>query len=152
MVKATTTRVIAFDLDEALSFEGDSGPYLQYSMVRARNIRRRLDQEGLASTCAPEDVGKLPGEVWTDDLWDLILTVAQTPELLERTGETLELSLIARRALDLAHQFHAIYHRHPLLQEPREDVRTARLATVQIFTEGLGELADLIGVPVPSRM
>ena len=56
MVRATTTRVIAFDIDEATAFEGETGPYLQYSIVRARNIRRRLLEEGL-----PQEVGRAPG-------------------------------------------------------------------------------------------
>jgi arginyl-tRNA synthetase len=60
MVKATTNRVIAFDFDEALSFEGETGPYLQYSLVRAKNIRRRLQQEGLAADVFADEVATLP--------------------------------------------------------------------------------------------
>ena len=59
MVKATTNRVIAFDFDEALSFEGESGPYLQYSLVRAKNIRRQLREAGLADEVAAEEVAAL---------------------------------------------------------------------------------------------
>jgi arginyl-tRNA synthetase len=152
MVKATTTRVIAFDLDEALNFEGDSGPYLQYSMVRARNIQRKLEGAGLATEVSSGEAAALPAEVWADDLWDLNLTVAQIPERVEMAGKSLELSLLARHALELAQKFHAIYHRHPILQETDENLRQARLATTQIFMRGLETLAGLLGLPLPGRM
>lgn len=152
MVKATNNRVIAFDFDEALSFEGESGPYLQYSLVRAKNIRRRLQQEGIAADVFPEEVAALPEEVWSEDLWDLILEVAQTGETVEKATESLELSLIARHALDIAQRFNALYHRHPILQEKDPQVRAGRLATVQIFRRGLESLGELLGIPVPEKM
>jgi arginyl-tRNA synthetase len=152
MVKATTNRVIAFDFDEALSFEGESGPYLQYSLVRAKNIRRRLQQEGIAADVFADEIAALPAELWSEDLWDLILEVAQTGETVEKAAESLELSLIARHALDLAQRFNALYHRHPILQEKDPQVRAARLATVQIFRRGLESLGELLGIPVPEKM
>jgi arginyl-tRNA synthetase len=152
MLKATTNRVIAFDLDEALNFEGDSGPYLQYSLVRAKNIRRRLQQEGIAGEVSGETVAALPGELFGDDLWDVILAVAQTGETVEKAAETLELSLVARQALELAQRFNALYHRHPILQEKDEGVRAARLAAMQVFRRGLETLGDLLGIPVPEKM
>ncbi|MDH3405121.1 MAG: arginine--tRNA ligase [Acidobacteriota bacterium] len=152
MVKATTTRIIAFDVDEALSFEGESGPYLQYSMVRARNIWRKLAAAGLANTVTPERAAALPAAAWTDDLWDLVLAVAQTPERVAAAGATLELSLVARHALDLAQKFNAAYHKHPILQEEDADLRDARLAATRVFARGQEALADLLGVPLPERM
>ncbi|HEX6203088.1 MAG TPA: arginine--tRNA ligase, partial [Thermoanaerobaculia bacterium] len=89
MVRATTTRVIAFDLDEALEFEGETGPYLQYSSVRPRNIRRRLAEAGLADDVAPDQAAALPATAWRDDLWDLALGVAEAPEVVARAGATL---------------------------------------------------------------
>jgi arginyl-tRNA synthetase len=152
MVKATTTRVIAFDMDEALSFEGESGPYLQYSMVRARNIWRKLAAAGRAQDVTAERVAALPAEVWSDDLWDLALAVAQIPERVAAAGDSLELSLIARHALELAQKFNAAYHKHPILQEQDPDLRDARLAATRVFGRGLETLADLLGVPLPERM
>jgi arginyl-tRNA synthetase len=152
MVKATNNRIIAFDFDEALSFEGESGPYLQYSLVRAMNIRRRLQQEGLAADVFAEEVAGIPHELWSEDLWDLILGVARTGEMVEKATETLELSLIARHALEIAQRFNALYHRHPILQEKDPRIRASRLATVQIFRRGLETLSELLGVPVPEKM
>jgi len=152
MARATTTRVIAFDIDDATSFEGESGPYLQYSIVRARNIRRRLREEGLAQEIPGSRVASLPDGVWSDDLWDLVLLASQCQEVVERAAATLELSLIARHAVDLAQKFHAIYHRHPILHEQDADLRDARLAVTQVFERSLEALAAILGVPLPERM
>jgi arginyl-tRNA synthetase len=152
MVKATTNRVIAFDFDEALSFEGESGPYLQYSMVRVKNIRRRLREAGLADDVAAEEIIALPEERFVDDLWDLILTVAQTGELVEKAVESLELSLIARHGLNLAQSFNGLYRKHRLLQEEDAQWRTVRLAMVLIFFHGLEAVSELLGIPIPEKM
>lgn len=152
MIKTTTNRIIAFDFDEALSFEGDSGPYLQYSLVRAANIFRRLREERLDHEVSPEDAASLSAELWEDDLWDLIFSVAEIQDRAEAAAESLELSQIARFALELAQKFNAVYHRHPILQEPDAERRATRLAAAQIFAKGLGTLTDLMGLPVPERM
>jgi arginyl-tRNA synthetase len=152
MVKTTTTRVIAFDLEQALNFEGDSGPYLQYSLVRAKNILRRLAEVGIDSRLDAAAVGALPVEAFPDDLWDLVLTAAAAPEVVEKAFDTLELSLVARAAVELAQKFHGLYHRHPILQEPDESVRAARLAMVHAFRGTLEWLCRLLGIPIPDRM
>lgn len=152
MVKATTNRVIAFDFDEALSFEGESGPYLQYSLVRAKNIRRRLAEAGLAADVAAEAAAALPAEAYADDLWDMALATAQVEESIERGALGLELSIVARQALDLAQKFNHAYHKHPILHEKDEVLRTARLAAVEVYQKGLETLADVLGVPVPDKM
>ena len=152
MARATTTRVIAFDIDEATAFEGETGPYLQYSIVRARNIRRRLAEEGLPQEVDGARAARLPREAWPDDLWDLVLLGSRCQDTVERAVDTLELSLIARHAVDLAQKFHAIYHRHPILHEKDADLRDARLAATQIFVNSLEALAAILGVPLPERM
>jgi arginyl-tRNA synthetase len=152
MIKATTNRVIAFDMDEALSFEGESGPYLQYSAVRARNIQRRLLAAGMAAQVDADTVAQLPAELWADDLWDLVLSVALIPQKIEFAGRTLELSILARHALELAQKFHAVYHRHPIMQESNESLRQTRLAATMIFLAGLETMGRLLGIPLPDRM
>jgi arginyl-tRNA synthetase len=152
MVRATTTRVIAFDLDQALSFEGDSGPYLQYSMVRAKNILRRLEENGIASRPDPELLRDADPRLWSDDLWDLVFTGAQVEQIVAKASETLELSLIARCAIDLAQKFHAVYHKHPILQEEDEALRAVRLTALHVFRQSLRAVCDLIGVEEPERM
>jgi arginyl-tRNA synthetase len=152
MAKATTNRVIAFDFDEALNFEGESGPYLQYSLVRVKNIRRKLREAGLPDEVDAAQIAALPAGHFTDDLWDLILEVAQTGETVEKAAESLELSLVARHALGLAQRLNGLYHKHPILHEPDEQIRAARLTAVLIFRRGLESVGEILGVPVPERM
>jgi arginyl-tRNA synthetase len=152
MVKASTNRVIAFDFAEALSFEGDSGPYLQYALVRAANIGRKLAAAGVDAEALLRGVAELPEEGWPDDLWDLVISAAQIGDSVERAARSLELSLIARQALELAQAFNAFYHRHPILQEQDLPLRTRRLAAAAVFARALRALAALLGIPVPERM
>ncbi len=152
MVKATTTRVIAFDFQEAVSFEGEAGPYLQYSMVRERKIRRKLAAAGMPTAVDAGTVRGLDAELWADDLWDLVLTAAGSAEAVEKAAASLELSLIARQALDLAGKFHGVYKRHRILGEADEKLRQVRMAAFQVFREGSLALLDLLGIPVPEKM
>ena len=152
MVKASTNRVIAFDFAEALAFEGESGPYLQYAIVRSRNIQRKLAAAGLPDTVGPEEAAALPEAIWADDLWDLALFGAQIGDSVDKAGKSLELSLIARHALELAQRFNAVYHRHPILQERDAALRTARLAATIAFARALATLAGVLGIPLPERM
>ncbi|QQR74233.1 MAG: arginine--tRNA ligase [Holophagales bacterium] len=152
MAKATTTRVIAFDLDEALAFEGETGPYLQYSLVRARNIQRKLATAGLPATLTSAQVAALPEELWSDDLWELVHLAASGTEMVEKAAASLELSGIARHALDLAQRFHALYHHHPVLHEENVELRQVRQAAFQICYRSLKGLCELLGIAEPARM
>ncbi len=81
-----------------------------------------------------------------------MLAVAQIEEVVEKAASTLELSLLARHALELAQRFNAIYHKHPILHEEDAALRSVRLAAAQIFRRGLLELAELLGIPIPEKM
>jgi arginyl-tRNA synthetase len=148
LLKFGRNKLIAFDFDEALNFEGDTGPYLQYSLVRADNIFRKLEERGLAV----EGVGPLPAEGWDDDLWALALDAAAIPEVATRAVDSLELSTIARHAFGLAQAFNHFYHRQPILNEKDPEVRARRLAIAKIFRRAMSRLLGLLGIPEPGRM
>ncbi len=152
MVKTGTTRVIAFDLDEALNFEGDSGPYLQYSLVRARNIERKLAASAFTEQISPEAIAALPDGLWSDDLWDLVHSASQVEETVERATSSLELSLIARHAQELAQRFNTVYHHHPVLHEEDAALRLLRRAAFRNFAKAAGALCGLLGIPEPEKM
>ncbi|HEY3169785.1 MAG TPA: arginine--tRNA ligase, partial [Thermoanaerobaculia bacterium] len=118
LLKFGKNKLIAFDFDEALNFEGDTGPYLQYSLVRADNIFRKLEERGLAEEPPPES-----SDGWEDDLWALVLDAAAIPEVADRAVESLELSTIARHAFGLAQAFNHFYHRQPIVNEEDPVVR-----------------------------
>ena len=149
LLKVGRTKIIAFDFDEALNFEGDTGPYLQYSLVRADNIFRKLEEKGLPP---PPPSAELPGEGWEDDLWAIALDAASTPDVAERAVESLELAALARHAFGLAQGFSHFYHRQPILQEPDAAIRNRRIAIARIFREEMSRLLSLLGIPEPGRM
>ncbi|MEP6993966.1 MAG: arginine--tRNA ligase [Acidobacteriota bacterium] len=149
LLKVGRTKVIAFDFDEALNFEGDTGPYLQYSLVRAGNIFRKLEEKGIAGQVSWD--GLEQGD-WADDLWTIALDAASTPEVAQRAVESLELASLARHAFGLAQSFNHFYHRQPILQEPDALVRNRRVAIARIFQREMSRLLDLLGIPEPHKM
>ncbi len=149
LLKFGRNKVIAFDFDEAVSFEGDTGPYLQYSLVRAENIFRKLAERSLSAEPSAE---ALAAAEWEEDLWALLLDAASTEEVVERAVASLELSTLARHAFTLAQAFNQFYHRHPIANEPDAAVRNRRLAVARIFHREMKKLLDLLGIPEPGRM
>ena len=148
LLKFGRNKVIAFDFDEALNFEGDTGPYLQYSLVRADNIFRKLEERGIAETAPGAD----NGTGWDDDLWTVVLDAAAIPEVVERSVQSLELSTIARHAFGLAQAFNHFYHRQPIVNEADPQIRARRIAAARIFRREMARLLDLLGIPEPGRM
>jgi len=152
LLKFGRNKVIAFDFEEALNFEGDTGPYLQYSTVRADNIFRKLEQRGLPADLSGETLRSLREGVWEDDLWEILLLAASIAETAERAVDSLELSALARHAFTLAQAFNQFYHRHPIVQEPDVAIRNRRLAVARIFRREMSRLLKLLGIPEPGRM
>ena len=157
MVKYSRGKVIAFDIDEALSFEGESGPYLQYAAVRANNIFAKLEgRMGLGAAAVREAVATLPGDAIAgtegDELWGLVLEAARLDEIVEQVVRSLEFSVLAKYAFGLAQAFNGFYHRAPILNEERADVRVWRAAGVAYVRSQLTAALDLMGIAVPVRM
>jgi arginyl-tRNA synthetase len=158
MIKFSRGKVIAFDLAEALSFEGESGPYIQYAVVRANNIfqklhhRDGLDEAALLDALRDVPSGELDGANGSHELWSLVLEAARLDEIVEQVIRSLEFSVLAKYAFTLAQAFNAFYHRAPILNEERDDVRRWRAAAVIYLRNQLRTALDLMGVVVPPRM
>ena len=152
MARQGRNRVLAFDFDEALAFEGDTGPYMQYSAVRAEKIFEKLAAQGLAGS-PDEDARAATAATVPDDLWDLALACSRTPEMVEKAVTSLEFSLLAGHARDLAQSFHKLYHEHPVLHAEDEATRALRRATFRVFATTITTiLEELLGIPVPREM
>ncbi|MDP6579718.1 MAG: arginine--tRNA ligase, partial [Vicinamibacterales bacterium] len=157
MIKFSRGRVIAFDIDEALSFEGETGPYLQYAAVRARKILHKLEaREGIAATTwlptlASTPTDGLAGEAG-DELWDLILEASRLDEVAEQAVRTLELSVLAKYAFGLAQRFNGFYHSSPVIAEDDDALRHWRAAGVTYFLSQMTRALDLMGCEVPKQM
>ena len=157
MIKFSRGKVIAFDVDEALSFEGETGPYLQYAAVRARKILQKLHDRGGPATAevfaglatAPDAPLSSPGG---DELWDLVIEAARLDEVADQAVRTLELSVLAKYAFGLARRFNGFYHSSPVVAEPDEAVRLWRAAGVAWFDAQMTRALALMGCEVPERM
>jgi arginyl-tRNA synthetase len=108
--------VIAFDFKEALSFEGETGPYAQYAVVRASNIFRKggVDTD-TATDLASRDFGQF---LLADELWELWLAASKTDYVIEQCIATTEPAYAAKHAFQLAQAFNNFYHQYPILSEP----------------------------------
>jgi arginyl-tRNA synthetase len=158
LVKFGRGKVIAFDIDEALSFEGETGPYLQYAVVRASNILAKLaerdgiDEAQIAAKLSSLGTDPLATGEEAHELWGLILEASRLDEMVDAAIRGLELSVVAKYAFGLAQTFNAFYHRQQILKEDREDARLWRAAGVVYLRRQLTRALDLMGCTVPARM
>jgi arginyl-tRNA synthetase len=153
MLKFGRNKVIAFDFGEALTFEGDSGPYLQYSIVRVQNIFRKMKERGVDALIDDRELDKLTlNEGITDEMWELVRLSADLPSSIRRAVDSLELSVITHDLLTLAQKFNSFYHRYPILNEKDDAERQRRAACAEIFRRTMVGAMGLLGIPVPERM
>ena len=158
LIKFSRGKVIAFDIEEALSFEGETGPYLQYAVVRANNILAKLaERDGVSEAVLVDKLPQVQSDTLNqgdeaDELWGLILEAARLDEVAETAVRSLELSVVAKFAFGLAQAFNAFYHRQQILKEEREHARLWRAAGVLYVRRQLTRALDLMGCGVPARM
>ncbi len=158
LIKYSRGKLIAFDIDEALSFEGESGPYVQYAAVRAANILRKLyDRDGLNDETLAAALATLPAEPLADPgdgtaIWALLLEAARLDEVADQSIRALELSVLAKYAFGLAQRFNTFYHRCPVIAEEHEATRLWRAAAVLYCRLQLARALGLMGCEVPNRM
>jgi len=162
MLKFSRGKLIVFDIEEALSFEGETGPYLQYAVVRANNIFQKLkDREGTSdaaviaslSSLAPDEINGDGGDEASGDiLWAMVLEAARLDDIVEQVVRSLEFSVLAKYAFGLAQLFNGFYHRYPILNEERTDRKYWRAAGVAYVRSQLTTALDLMGIQVPTRM
>ena len=149
MLKFTKQSVIAFDFREALSFEGETGPYVQYAVVRATNIFRK-------GGVAPEDAlqAKIPADAFegNDDLWSLWLAAGQTSKVIEQCIATTEPAALTKHAFQLAQQFNNFYHKHHILTEEDAGRKALLLATAAVVRRELIATMKVMGIPAPAVM
>jgi arginyl-tRNA synthetase len=154
MLKYTRNSVIAFDFHDALSFEGETGPYVQYAIVRARSIFRKGGTTSAAALAAV-DGAALAQYVEGDeggDLWELWQTASKTTLLLEQCIATAEPAYLAKHAFQLAQQFNNFYHRFHILTEPDAARKQLLLATAAVAERELIRVLGWLGIDAPEVM
>lgn len=152
MLKVTKSSVIAFDFKEALSFEGETGPYAQYAIVRASNIFRKGGIDPDQFSASDIDLGKYLNGVANDEIWELWLAASKTSYLIDQCIATTEPAYLAKHAFQMAQLFNTFYHRHPILNEADEERKKFLFATVAIVRRELIRVLDVMGITAPSAM
>jgi arginyl-tRNA synthetase len=151
MLKFTKNAVIAFDFRDALSFEGETGPYVQYAVVRASNIFRKGGtpaEESLASF-KPSWAALLDAE---DDIWELWLAAGKLSLMVEQCIATTEPAYLAKYAFQLAQSFNNFYHRHHILTEENVGRKSLLLATAAVVRRELMRTLSILGIETPEAM
>jgi arginyl-tRNA synthetase len=154
MLKFTRNTVIAFDLQEALSFDGETGPYVQYAAVRARGIFRKLEERG---ETAPDFDAALSREAFArqlafDPFWQIVREASKPASALASALATGEPAHMAKYAFTLAQSFNAFYHDYPILAEQDAEKRVFLLWLAAYFKGQLEGVLDILGIAVPEYM
>ena len=164
LLKYTRTAIIAFDFRDALSFEGETGPYCQYAAVRARNIFRKMAEQqpdfSLAQLddATPDkslDEASLKDLLQAgagDDLWELALLAGSLDAQVATALSAQEPAFVAKYAFELAQAFNLFYHRHHILSEANAAKRDFLLRLSRLVERQLVTALDLLGIEAPEKM
>ncbi|MEK7723169.1 MAG: arginine--tRNA ligase [Acidobacteriota bacterium] len=153
LLKFTRNTLIVFDFKEALSFEGETGCFCQYSAVRANSIFRKLEEKGLekAIETISNNQEKL-GELIEDEVWALITLSSRLEEIIAQSVLQAEPATVAKYAFNLAKSFNLFYHHHKILSEENELKRSVLIATADLTRRTLTTTLEVLGIEVPEKM
>ena len=154
MLKYTRNSVIAFDFKDALSFEGETGPYIQYAVVRTRSIFRKgqtTPEQVLADVAEVDAAPFLSGED-AESIWRVWLRAAKTSLLLDQCIATAEPAYLARHAFQLAQDFSNFYRKHHILTEADPERKKFLLATAAVAQRELIRSLSWLGISAPEVM
>jgi arginyl-tRNA synthetase len=151
LLKYTRNTIIAFDFEEALSFEGETGPYCQYAVVRIRGIRRKGADAPVAPVSA-EAAARLLAGAEGATLWDLLRQAGMLDHSSDAAISAQEPAFVAKYAFQLAQAFNNFYHKHHILSEPDAEKRAFLLGLTEIVERQLAKALALLGIDTPERM
>jgi arginyl-tRNA synthetase len=153
LLRFARNTVIAFDFKEALNFDGETGPYVQYAVVRANNIFRKAEEAGLDVAATQQIQVDTLQDFLTgaDDIWELVYQSARLPEIVRQVIQSLELSQLGKYAFSLAQRFNLFYHKYRILSESDSQRQHCLLLVVDIVRKQLQKALDLLGCDVPPK-
>jgi arginyl-tRNA synthetase len=153
LLKFTRNAIIAFDFADALSFEGETGPYCQYAVVRIRGIRRKGVEAGAGrAELTAETVRTILGGPDGSGLWELLLVAGSADTAVDATIAAQEPAFLARYAFQLAQGFNNFYHKHHILSETDEQKRAFLLGLTEVVERELVRVLGLLGIEAPEKM
>ncbi|WP_288292896.1 arginine--tRNA ligase [uncultured Porphyromonas sp.] len=144
LLKVEPRKNMLFDPKESIDFNGNTGPFIQYTYARIQSIMRKA--EGMDFHATQQVAELLPKEV------ELVKRLNEFGEVVKQAGTELNPSLIASYAYDLGKQFNQFYHDHSILNEPDEAIRHQRLLLSYLTSEVLKNAVGLLGIEMPERM
>jgi arginyl-tRNA synthetase len=154
LLKFTRTSVIAFDFQEALSFEGETGPYVQYAVVRARSISRKLEEKGerVPDFRAELNAAAFGRQLQSEDFWQVLLAASKADAALERAVAAGEPAHVAKYAFQIAQAFNNFYHQYPIIHEQDREKKVFLLWMTDFFRAQLERTLGVLGIGVPPYM
>ena len=154
LLKFTRNSVIAFDLQEALSFAGETGPYVQYAALRANRILHELVARGetLPDFASELNAGAFARQLEFEDFWQILLAASKADSALERALGAGEPAHVARYAFQLAQGFANFYEKYPILPEKNREKKVFLLWMTQFFRRQLERTAAILGIQIPDFM
>lgn len=151
MIKFSSNSVIAFDFKEALAFEGDTGPYLQYSLVRINSILRKMGDQAIDINPGELDLSVLDQKEY-DITYDLLLLLSLTELQVEFAIDNREISVIANHTFTVCQKFNHYYHLFPVIAETDHRKKCLRQAVILLVKNRLEKLLGIMGIPIPEKM
>ena len=145
ILKVDPKKTMLFDPRESIDFNGNTGPFIQYTHARIRSILRKAEESGV-TTEAYTKAELLPEEI------ELIKALSEYPATVRVAGQQFAPSVIAAYAYELAKQFNGYYHDHSILKEERTEVRALRLMLASEVARVIRSAMLLLGINVPERM
>ncbi|HEY6264137.1 MAG TPA: arginine--tRNA ligase [Candidatus Acidoferrum sp.] len=153
LLKFTRTAIIAFDFKDALSFEGETGPYCQYAVVRIRGIRRKGIEAGATNVeVTKESVNQMLAGAEGNGLWELLVAAGSLDYAVDAAIGTQEPAFVAKYAFQLAQEFNNFYHKHHILSEADEQKRAFLLRLTELVEAQLVKALLLLGIEPPEKM
>jgi len=153
LLKFTRNAIIAFDFKDALSFEGETGPYCQYAVVRIRGIRRKGVEAGAARVeVTSETAQKLLSGAEGNGLWEVLLGAGSLDYAVDAAIVAQEPAFAAKYAFQLAQAFNNFYHKHHILSEADEQRRAFLLGLTELVEAQLVRALHLLGIDAPEKM
>ncbi|MGB7846466.1 MAG: arginine--tRNA ligase [Candidatus Acidiferrum sp.] len=153
LLKYTRNTIIAFDFEDALKAEGETGPYCQYAVVRIRGIRRK-DTESAATraTVHGDSLKKFLEGPESADIWELLLLNGSLDYSVDAAIGAQEPAFVAKYAFQLAQAFNNFYHKHHILSEADEQKRAFLLGLTELVERRLVQALGLLGIETPEKM
>jgi arginyl-tRNA synthetase len=154
LLKFTRNSVIAFDFQEALSFEGETGPYVQYAAVRARNILRKLEEKGEQVPDFRKELSReaLGRQLQSEDFWQVLLAASKADTAVDKAVSAGEPANVAKYAFQIAQAFNNFYHQYPIIHEENREKKVFLLWMTDFFRRQLERTLGILGIEVPPYM